>query len=512
MTIPLRFRRLGRAWHPELNDGDALAGVLDLDEALWIATAAPVGSFRADAAFLAYLDADRDGRIRVDEVRAAIRWLLANVTDPDEIRAGNDTLRLASLPPGSHALLATARRVLERAGTPAAEVLPLAAVRAVVAEEHARYLAETRCELPVVAVAVEAGAVVSLSTYAAWSGEPDLVRLVAPKVAAGDDTVQALEKRILYQAWMLPFVNSFVACRDLYQPGSRSLFSWGSLVLDGRRFSLAVKVPDSERHELFTRRGAMCVMYVQVGDRDGDWEYEVAIPVTAGMRGVIVEGMWGVFVEHSGRERHARVRKLIRHPISMRDAIFSPFRRLSEALQNAVERADAADTRLEKVLAAGRDGLAPPPPTVAPNATVVSSSPGGTGMLAIAAGAGIALAAVGSALTYISDRLVAAASTIGAWIVALPMVNALPADSVATVGLVAYPIAVAIVILSVLAVPCLTYLVPVCIAAWLKLRRRDLGTLLIGSGWAVNRRLYITRDVAGMFTRKPSVPRSQRHY
>lgn len=39
---------------------------------------------------------------------------------------------------------------------------------------------------------------------------------------------------------MIPFVNSFVSCRDLYERGRQLLFGWGTLVLDGRWFNLAI--------------------------------------------------------------------------------------------------------------------------------------------------------------------------------------------------------------------------------------------------------------------------------
>ncbi|MDO9280398.1 MAG: hypothetical protein Q7U06_00715, partial [Pseudomonadota bacterium] len=570
MSDALRFRRLGRDWHACLDDGHALAGVLDLDEALWIATAAPVANLRADPVFLALLDSDHDGRIRVDEVRAAIRWLLANLRDPGDIRAGATTLRLASLPESSHALRASARLVLERTDAPVADgeadAVTLIAVREVRAQELAHGLSEAGCvrpsaaadadladflthivettggaphpelavttasmaqfleearawsvwhargapnpdgthaavlplgaatpaawdlcqslsakldqyfalcdavrldprlaalalpdpvgtdlfdaaattahiaraplatpradgrlllegelnpayEEPITRLFVEVvgpmlGAhggtlapgtldrvtwtrlLARLAAYATWMGErpvtrvggrsaaeieahladPTLVTRAQILLDASHVTAErighlgSLEQLILYQAWMLPFVNSFVSCRDLYEPGTHAMFGWGTLVLDGRWFKLAVKVPDPARHELFTRRGALCVMYVEVGDLDCAWDYEVAVPVTAGMRGFLVEGMWGVFVEHDGRERHARVRKLIVQPISLRDAILSPFRRLMETMQNMVDKAGAAEetAQIEKALAATRGGLVLPPAPVAP--------------------------------------------------------------------------------------------------------------------------------------------------
>ena len=52
----------------------------------------------------------------------------------------------------------------------------------------------------------------------------------------------------------------------------------------------------------------------------------------------------------------------------------------------------------------------------------------------------------------------------------------------------------------------LAYVIPVSFAAWLRLRRRDLGTILEGSGWAVNTRLYLNRELAWRFTTRPDAP------
>lgn len=468
MTEALRFRWVGRAWHACLDTGEDLAGILALDDALWAATAAPIVTLRADPTFLACLDSERDGRIRADDVRTAIRFLLANLAGTGDIRAGNTTLRFAALAPDATHMLAAGQLVLAGSEVSDADSVSLEAVRAFI--EHAAPSAPVLAEL------------------------------------------RELERLVLYQAWMVPFVNSFVGCRDLYQPAVGPMFGWGALVLDGRWFRLAVKVADPERHEIFTRRGALCVMYVEVCEHDGARDYEVAIPVTAGMRGQIVEGTWGMFIEHDGRERHARVRKLVINPISFRDAIVAPFRRISELFRRALDKADAAQAAGQRGRAMGTLAGLGSPATLAPSPAPVSpASPAATvGGVAVFAGAGVAVAALGSALTYVSDRFLAASASVGGWITHLPLLEGLQGSDAPAFGNAAYPIAVAFVLGCTLAVPVVVYLLPVCIAAWINLRSRDLGSLLIGSGWSVNTRMYVTRDVAGVFTHQPSVPRALR--
>jgi hypothetical protein len=68
------------------------------------------------------------------------------------------------------------------------------------------------------------------------------------------------------------------------------------------------------------------------------------------------------------------------------------------------------------------------------------------------------------------------------------------------------PVALLLILLGLLLVPFLIYAIPISIATWLRLRRRDLGTLLEGSGWALNARVYLDVALADRLTQRPSVP------
>jgi hypothetical protein len=51
-------------------------------------------------------------------------------------------------------------------------------------------------------------------------------------------------------------------------------------------------------------------------------------------------------------------------------------------------------------------------------------------------------------------------------------------------------------------------MLPSGLLGWLKLRKRNLALLLEGSGWALNDRLMLTRDLAMLITRRPRLPKS----
>lgn len=113
------FQKLGGEYQLVLQDARDLAGLLVLDEVHWVATGAPCSSFTCDEAFLQFLDNDGNGRVRTDEVRAAVRWLLRLLRDPARLAQRTPVLRLADInadEPEGEALHRTATRILYNLG------------------------------------------------------------------------------------------------------------------------------------------------------------------------------------------------------------------------------------------------------------------------------------------------------------------------------------------------------------------------------------------------------------
>ncbi len=77
--MPMRFRNFGGIYQFMVNDEDDLAQIDALDPARWAATSAPLYDLHCDAAFLAYLDGEATGRVRVGQIVAARDWLFARL-------------------------------------------------------------------------------------------------------------------------------------------------------------------------------------------------------------------------------------------------------------------------------------------------------------------------------------------------------------------------------------------------------------------------------------------------
>ncbi len=123
-----RFHRIGGLDQVTLETGADLANLEHLDPKLWVALSCPTKGLELDARTLELLDTDRDGRVRIPEVLAAIRWCAARLASLDEIVQGGDALPLQAIStatPEGRALLGGARHVLRSLGKPdAAEIGP----------------------------------------------------------------------------------------------------------------------------------------------------------------------------------------------------------------------------------------------------------------------------------------------------------------------------------------------------------------------------------------------------
>ena len=75
---PARYEYYGKTIHLRLRRLKDLGQVLKLNEVFWLATTAPVGDYLLPPEFLNSLDTDGDGRVRVEELKAAIVWLRQN--------------------------------------------------------------------------------------------------------------------------------------------------------------------------------------------------------------------------------------------------------------------------------------------------------------------------------------------------------------------------------------------------------------------------------------------------
>ncbi len=299
-----------------------------------------------------------------------------------------------------------------------------------------------------------------LHTYLNGTYRQRTSELIAKDLAVADDLNQLhnLEKLVLYQRWLLELANNFVSFANLYSPQRRSLFEMGRLVIDGREMTFTMRVQDRPAHKKIAENSCMYLLYLEVtGRQDKDIKFEIVTAVTSGSAGGLRIGKRGIFFTIDGREWDAQVVDIVENPISIWESVKAPFKQFTGFIKKQIDKfSKSRQTKLETSVTA-------------------PSASGATRDLLL--GGGIAIAALGSALAYITKAL--------SQVKAVHILGML-------VGLAAF------------------ILLPGMIMGFAKIRKRDMSVLLEASAWAVNVQMRLNATLGRLFTHIPRLPEGAR--
>ncbi len=126
-----KFQRLGGLDQVTLRSAEELRRLRDLDPKLWTALSCPSSGLEFDQRTLDLLDGDRDGRIRIPEVLAAVEWLCECLSNPEDIVSPGEAMPLAAVnreTEKGRRLSASARAILDNLGKQDADALTQADV------------------------------------------------------------------------------------------------------------------------------------------------------------------------------------------------------------------------------------------------------------------------------------------------------------------------------------------------------------------------------------------------
>ena len=240
------------------------------------------------------------------------------------------------------------------------------------------------------------------------------------------------------------FLCNFVSFKDFYNPEEKAIFQAGQLYIDERCLDLCIKVSDMGPHNATAGLSGMYILYCNCINKVTGATMIIAAVVTDGDIAALREGKHGLFYDRIGQEWDATVFKIIDNPISIRQAFWSPYRKLGRFIEktiekNASEKDDKVNADLTaKVAAPGEEKKAP---------FDIAKYAG------IFAAVGIALGAIGVAIGSIAKSL--SGFVWWQWLILIA--------------------AILLVISG-----------PAMILAWIKLRKRSLSPLLNANGWAIN--------------------------
>ncbi|MBL9137974.1 MAG: hypothetical protein JNK85_19060 [Verrucomicrobiales bacterium] len=126
-----RFFRAGGLDQARFDSADDYRNLEHLDQKLWVALACPVKGLEFDEKTLAMIDGDKDSRVRVPEVVAAVQWAEDHLKDLGVLKNCSDSLPLDQIndqTPSGKALLASAKQILKNLGKADAKTITLADV------------------------------------------------------------------------------------------------------------------------------------------------------------------------------------------------------------------------------------------------------------------------------------------------------------------------------------------------------------------------------------------------
>ena len=88
------FSSVGGTVRVKISSGEDIAHLGELDRKLWTVLSCPVTGLEFDPKTLAVIDANGDGKIRVDEVISTAKWITEAISDPDLLLKGESSLPL----------------------------------------------------------------------------------------------------------------------------------------------------------------------------------------------------------------------------------------------------------------------------------------------------------------------------------------------------------------------------------------------------------------------------------
>lgn len=294
--------------------------------------------------------------------------------------------------------------------------------------------------------------------------------------ATAVDGSTTLLKLALFQRYLMEFLNNFVALPELFNPQRPSRLQMGKLIMDGRHFTLTVPVQNVAEHKRIIHSSDICVLYVEIlRSVAGVPEKQLlAVAVTGGTMRTLFIGKHGVFVDTDGNVYDARITDMVDQPVSVWEALKSPFFRFADFLGKQAEKMfNTRNAEIQKNMTAELNKNA----AVKPNAgAAVPAAAPASNLPMMLMGGGIGIAALGSSVAFI-------------------------AKSLQNVSF--------FTVLAVIAGIIVIFGGPMVVVSLVKLYRRNLSRFLESCGCAVNRPMRLTRRMGTIFTFVPRRPKGE---
>ena len=478
-----KFATIGGNTRVQLSSGEDLRHLGELDQKMWTVLSCPTKGFEMDETTLKLLDLDGDEHVKVNEIIAASEWLCQVLKTPDTLLAGKDLLKLDEIQ--DEAILSIAKEIAGDKGEVAladveaaiaavtidAQPLPeapyAADVIAAYKETEAAYgeyfkkkglekigLATIDPEAPVPGIEEKKWKEMGAKIAEFEAGTAAANDANAAALAEGTAKYRDLRKLLYLTRDFYQLLRNYITFQDFYSPNKelKAVFQAGTLVIDQRACHLCMKVQNAAAHGVQAPASGIYLLYCTCTNKQQGKTQEIVAAMTMGETGDLYVGKNAVFYDRDGLDYDAVITKIIDNPISIRQAFWSPYRRLAKWAEDLInKRAAEKDSKMMADATNKLETTATAESAEKKEALKLSQQ------FDIAKFAGI-FAAIGMAVGLIGAALADFFSAFTVWW---------------------HWVLFFVVLLLIISGPSM-------IMAWLKLRRRNIGPLLNANGWAVN--------------------------
>jgi len=317
----------------------------------------------------------------------------------------------------------------------------------------------------------------------------DLVALIEEdkKLEEEANNIILVEQMVRYYRDLVTLLKNFVTFSDFYSPNSQAIFQAGSLFFDQRSCDLCIRVSDMAKHNSMAGSSGICLVYYDCYSKVKDEKMVVVAAFTDGDVDNLTVGRNAIFYDKKGADWDATIIKIIDNPISIRQAFWSPYRKISKFISKQVEKfasskdqavQSSATSHVEKATVKADAKLTETIKSPGTLAEQPKPAPFDIAKYAgIFAAIGLAFAAIGSVLASIVGEFL----KLIWWKMPLAFIGIILAISGSSMLL-----------------------------AWLKLRKRNLAPVLDANGWAINARATINIAFGATLTHLAKLPKNSK--
>ena len=294
-------------------------------------------------------------------------------------------------------------------------------------------------------------------------------------LAAEANNIILLDQLTRYYRDLFLLLRNFVTFFDFYSPDAKAVFQSGTLYIDQRSLDLCIRVNDMSKQDATVSFSGMYLIYCRCTSKKAEVPMIIVAALTNGDIDNLTVGRNALFYDREGKDWDASVIKIIENPISIRQAFWMPYRRLSRFIENQINKfATEKDNKLHSETTQHVEDL-PQKMITAPPAPPAPFDVGK--FVGIFAAIGLALGAIGTVLASITSGFF---------------------------GLVWWKMPFAIFgILLIISGPPM-------IIAFFRLRKRNLAPLLDANGWAINANAIVNIHFGNTLTHLAALPKGAR--